>query len=442
MNGTRKLAVAALAAALAVIFTGGYFSAAKAQDPGGKQPYTMAEYNCYIAAQNEKNPAQQIKLLDECLQKYSNSALLVYEYPLYYQAYNQLKNFPKVIEYADKLIGLGDKADANARYGAYYARSFAYNNLNSNDKEQAAKARDAAIAGLKSMNEVKKPDNVDDKTFEEQFRKPAMILFNYTAASASMIAKDFPNAVQYYKATLALTPNEAVTWFRLGVAHLSSTPPHSLDGFWALAHSVALKGQTEAQVRKYLRTQMLNYQQPSCDNLLDAQMNELIALAGSSSDRPDSYKLPSSADLDAARKDMTIASVIADLKTGGDKGKVTWLASCGLEFPEVPGKLFEVRPGTDAVMLKLAFVTSDAEFQAATVPNMEVRVIGQPDAARLEKDGAPRFTGTLVSYDPDPAFLLHWDKAKVNAEDIPADKKAPVKKPPVRHPAAKKPPGR
>jgi hypothetical protein len=44
----------------------------------------------------------------------------------------------------------------------------------------------------------------------------------------------------------------------------------------------------------------------------------------------------------------------------------------------------------------------------------------------------------VMSYDPDPAFMLHWDKAKVNAEDIPADK-TPAKKPPVRRPAPKKP---
>ena len=54
--------------------------------------------------------------------------------------------------------------------------------------------------------------------------------------------------------------------------------------------------------------------------------------------------IPSAADLTAAQKDMTIASVITDLKAGGDKGKLTWLASCGLEFPEVPGKVIEVVP--------------------------------------------------------------------------------------------------
>ena len=81
------------------------------------------------------------------------------------------------------------------------------------------------------------------------------------------------------------------------------------------------------------------------------------------------------------------------------------------------------------MQLKVAFVTSDAEFDATTTPNMDVKVVGQPDAATLEKDNPVHFTGTLVSYDPDPAFMLHWDKAKVNEEDIPKEKGAPKKTP-------------
>ena len=130
---------------------------------------------------------------------------------------------------------------------------------------------------------------------------------------------------------------------------------------------------------------------------------------------------------------MTIASVFTDLKTGGDKSKLTWLAACGLEFPEVPGKVIQVVSG-DPLVLKIAFVTSDAEFDAATTPNMDVKVVGQPEAARVEKDSAVHFTGTLLSYDPDP-FFLHWDKAKVKAEDIPKEKGP--KKPPVHRPTRK-----
>jgi len=81
-------------------------------------------------------------------------------------------------------------------------------------------------------------------------------------------------------------------------------------------------------------------------------------------------------------------------------------------------------------------VTSDDEFEKATVPNMDVKVAGQPEAARVEKDSAIHFTGTLTSYDPDPAFFLHWEKAKVKEEDIPKEKAAP-KKPVRKRPATK-----
>jgi tetratricopeptide (TPR) repeat protein len=429
MNGIRILASLAIVAALGLM-VGGAPSAmalahAPAQDAGAKPQYTMAEYNAYTAAQSTKDPAQQVKQLDDFVSKYPNSALLVYVYPLYYNAYSQLKNFPKVIEYADKLLALGDKVEAPIRYQAYYARAFAYSNINPPpaDPEQAKKARQAAQDGLKTLNDLKKPDNMGQDDFDKQKKAPA-ILFSYTAANASMTLKDYAGAIESYKAVLALTPDDAITSYRIGQAYMAMSPPQQIDAFWAFARAVTAKGANAAQsnqVKTYLRKLIVNYQQAACENLTDAELSELLQLAGSSADRPASYSLPSSADLDAARKDMTIASVIADLKAGGDKAKVTWLASCGLEFPDVPGKLIEVIPG-DTVGLKVAFVTSDAEFDSKTTPDMDVKVVGQPDAARLEKDNPVRFTATLTSYDPDPAFMLHWDKAKVNEEDIPKEK--------------------
>jgi hypothetical protein len=57
-----------------------------------------------------------------------------------------------------------------------------------------------------------------------------------------------------------------------------------------------------------------------------------------------------------------------------------------------------------------------------------VKVVGQPEASRLAKDDGVRFSGTLVAYDPSP-LMLHWDKAKVNPEDIPSEKDAGKHKP-------------
>jgi tetratricopeptide (TPR) repeat protein len=436
MNGSRRLASLAMAAALCLMV--GSVASVKAQAPAGqdagaKPQYTMAEYNAYTAAQSTKDATQQIKQLDDFVAKYPNSALLIYVYPLYYNAYSQLKNYSKVIEYADKLLALGEKIEPPVKYQAYYARAFAYSNMNPApiDPEIAKKARQAAIDGLATLNALKKPDNMSQEDFDKQKKAPA-ILFNYTGANSSMSLKDYPAAIESYKAVLVLTPEDAITSYRIGQAYMAMTPPQQMDAFWYFAKATKNPNQAQAnQVKTYLRKLIQNYQQAACDNLVDAEFNELLQLAGSSADRPSTYTLPSSADLDAARKDMTIASVITELKAGGDKAKVTWLASCGLEFPDVPGKLIEVSPTSDGAGLKVAFVTSDAEFDAKTTPDMDVKVAGQPEAAKLEKDNPVRFTGTLVAYDPDPAFLLHWDKAKVNAEDIPKEKEKGKKKRPV-----------
>ncbi|HJX97099.1 MAG TPA: hypothetical protein VJ324_15850 [Candidatus Acidoferrum sp.] len=438
MSGTRKVAGLAMVAALCLILGNGLSAVAQAQaaaggqDAGaGKQPYTMPEYNSYQACASEKVPATQLKCLDDFVSKYPNSALLIYVYPLYVQAYGQLKNYQKVIEYADKVIGLGEKIDPGGQYQALYAHCFAYNALTpaqQADPATAKAARDSAVAGLKALDAVKKPDSMTDDAFATQ-KKQIQIYFNGTAAQASAAVKDYAGAIPFYKAMLVLNPDDGVTSYRLGLAYEALTPPQHMDAFWSIARAVSAKGATQAQstkVKDYLRKLIVNYQQAACENLTDAELAELLQLASSSVDRPASYNIPSSADLDAVRKDMTIKSVVEDLKAGGEKSKVTWLAACGLEFPGVPGKVIENAPG-DPIVLKVAFVTSDAEFDAATVPNMEVKIVGQPDVARVEKDSAIHFTATLVSYDPDPAFMLHWEKGKVSEEDIPKEKSAPKK---------------
>jgi len=189
-------------------------------------------------------------------------------------------------------------------------------------------------------------------------------------------------------------------------------------------------------VKTYLRKLIVNFQGGTvCDSLTDAEMTELLQLAASSVERPASYKIPSSAELDAARQSMTIASVYGDLKAGGDKAKLTWTASCGLEFPDIPGKVIEVAGAADPVVIKSAFVTTDAEFESKNVAEMEFKVPGQPEAGKLAKDAFIHTTATLVSYEPDPAFMIHLEKGKVSPDDLPKEK-APAKKP-VRKPPAK-----
>ena len=412
------------------------------QDQAAKPAYTLAEYNQYKAADAEQNPQAKIKALDAFVMMYPNSTLMPYIYRDYYLTDYALKNFAGTIDYADKMIALGDKVDTQghleaeiARAQAFYVGSGADKSLQTPDAQ--TKARDAAVAGLKTLDDWKKPDPMAAADFDKTV-KTYKAMFNGIAAMTSNALKDYPAAAGYYKTVLAMDPSDAISHFRLGVVYLQMTPPQANDGFWELARSIALKspqGPPEAQVKTYMKNQLIRYQQPSCDKLADDQINELLTLAAGTGDRPATLNIPSAADLQKARDDT--ANFLPALMMGGDAGKVMWLASCGLEYPDVGVRIMEA-PTVDGdnVTLKVFRGATPEEIEAATAPNMEVKIEGQPEAKKLEKDAVVRFTGTLVGYTQSP-FLLTWDKAKINMEDLPEDK-GPAKKAPAKKAPAKK----
>jgi tetratricopeptide (TPR) repeat protein len=474
------------------------------QPPAAKTPYTLAEYNAFQACASQTDPQARIQSCDDFASKFPNSVLLPLVYQTDYQAYNQLKDYPKTIEAIDKFLavpedkltvipGVTKEKVTGDRLQALYIRAVAFNQVfnekDPNAQDELTKARQAALDGLKVLGELPKPANMTDDQFAQQ-KKPPEILFNYTAGSAAFQLKDYKDAIDSFNAVLADKSDDAATYFRLGVAYLqlagqqtkqpetpatspNGQPPATpgatatataattdpgtndlyMNGFWALARSIALKGPGEAQMRTYLRAQMFNYEQPACGSLLDQQMSELIQLAGTTPTRPATYALPSAADLSKVLQSSNLLSILTDLQAGGDKGKMIWLAVCGQEIPDVVGKIIDITPGTDSIDFKVFTAATGEEIQAGTTPNLDVTVWTaphtdaaaatpaagaaaqtatpapvQPEAARLQKGDAIKFTGTLVSYDTQP-FLVHFDKCKVDASVIPPEKGAPKRRP-------------
>jgi hypothetical protein len=459
MIGTRKVAGLAIVAALCLTLGNGRSALARpqataggAQDQGAnKQAYTMPQFNGEQACAQEKNPTTQVRCFDDLLAKYPDLSpeLLKFIFPLYMQSYGQLKDYQHVIVYADKMVGLGEKIDAIAKFNAYYSHAMAYTTLLGGkgpwqtDPTLAKGTIGAVTSGLTTLDTVKKPDGVTDDAWAAQL-KQFKIALNSVGAQAATVQKDYPTVINFYKAVLAVNPEEPITNYNLGRTFLLLNPPQQMDAMWYVARAVSSKNATQQQVtqiKPYLRKLIENYQGGSvCDSITDSELNEILQLAASSADRPSSYSIASGADLDNARKDMTIATVMADLKAGGDKSKLTWMASCGLEFPGMIGKVIEVvAPAAEGqpVVLKIAFVTSDAEFDSKTTADMEVKIPDQPQVAKMEKDSPVHFSGFLTSYDPDPAFMMHWEKGKVAEEDLPKEKTTPKKttKRPTKRPS-------
>ncbi|MGB6482413.1 MAG: hypothetical protein WBE86_02885 [Candidatus Acidiferrales bacterium] len=409
---------------------------AQDEQQSAKTPYTLPEYNAYQAAAGQTDPQAKIQALDDFVTKFPNSSLLPLVYQQYYTAYNQTKNYPKLIEYVDKFIAVpedkyllipgmskerltGDKVQA--LYFRAVAFNQAFNDKDANAADELTKARQSAIDGLNLLGQIPKPANMTDDQFAQQ-KKPFVILFNYTAGSAAYRAKDYKNAIDSYNAYIASSGSTdqtvAATYFQIGVAYLqlaaqqtpaqapasSQTPPNGqppatgstpaaapadtsgltdlyMNGFWSLARSIALKGPGEMQMRSYLRAQMFNYEQPACGSLLDDQMNELVQLAGTQATRPTTYSLPSASDLGKVLQASNLLSILTDLQGGGDKAKMTWLAVCGQEIPSVVGKIIDITPGTDSIDFKVFTAATGEEIQAGTAANLDVTVYTATPAA-------------------------------------------------------------
>jgi len=404
----------------------------------GKTSYTIPEYNAFQAARAETNAQNRIKLLDDFVSKFPSSTLMTYVDQLYVSTYTELKNYPKVIESADKMLAMGDKLDSGTRLQVLQTRvqvfPFAFNPKAPDAHDQLVKERDAAKEGADLLAKYPKP--ADSKLTDEQFaeqKKPGIAFFDAAAGFADLQLKDYPAAVEAFQGATADNPKDAISYYREGLAYLGEAPPQSVDGFWALARAINLGVPDADKIKDYLRRAILVYEQPGCDSSVDAQLSELLTLAGASGDRPATYTIPAAADLQKIAASSTILTVLTDLGGGGDKAKQTWLAICGAQFPGVVGKIIEVKQGEGFVSFEVFTGADETEVQNATTANMDVKVwtaappastpnaaqeTPQPDVTRLAKDDGVRFSGAIVSYDPTP-FLLHWDQVKVDPTTIP-----------------------
>ncbi len=419
--------VAVLLAVGSAAWAQGAAPAAAAQaNPG----YTTAEYNAYTAAKNATTPQEKIRLLDDFMVKYNTPALLQFIYREYYTTYLGLRNIPKTIEYIDKYLALGDKLTPVDRLSALATRAQVYvagsTDAALQTPDMLTKAREAAAQGLTAVATLPKPAAATDEQFNTT-KKNIGFIFNSASGIAASQQKEWKAAQTSFKSALALNAEDNTTHYRLGVAYLMDTPPQANDGFWELGRAIALRIQGADQVKAYLRGRLIQYQQPGCEKSADEEVNQILTLSAASADRPVNFNIPNAQDLQAARDDRD--NFIPWLQEGGQHGQTMWLATCGLEYPDVVVRVMEVVPGDapDKFTLKVFRAPTEEEMKAASAPNMEIHIAGQPDVRRIPKDDYIRFTGTVTGYQPTP-FLLTWDEAKVNADDLkdlPAETPAP-----------------
>ena len=394
-----------------------------------------AEYDAYNAIEQAAMPNQRVELADKYLAAYPESKVAERVYALKLQAYQQLNNSQKIEETAAKLLELNPK-----NFQALYLLSFLIpRTLNVQDPSAGAKLDTVAgyaARGLEELAAMQMPQGMQPAQFEEQ-KKQSAAVFHQTAGFAALQKKDYAKAAESLRRSAEINPNDGLTFYWLGSAHLSPQPPQHDPGIWAMARAVsisgpnALPGPIQQQVRDYV-TKVYEARHGSRNGL-----EQVLAQAATAPFPPAGFRVltleetpeyqaeqealrrQEEARLEAERQvalrkqrlleELTTFDVIAQyLQEGGQKGNDTWEILHGQELP-LSGKVVSATPAARPTTIRLA-VSPELAEQAGKF-DVEL-TLGTPHPRALAAGQDIMFSGTFDSYTARP-FLLKMVSGKI-----------------------------
>src|SRR3979490_301354 len=126
--------------------------------PQKKDTKDPAEYNAYVGAVQQQDPAAKISGLEAFLTQYPNSVMKEDALELLMGTYQQANNQAKVIDTANRLLSVNPE---NARALVLLA-------YNERASQKWADAKQHAERGLQAVAKMAKPDGASDADFTKQ----------------------------------------------------------------------------------------------------------------------------------------------------------------------------------------------------------------------------------------------------------------------------------
>jgi len=411
-------------------------AAQPAQAPVIKDP---AEYNAYVAAIGQKDPAAQISGLEAFLTQYPNSIMKVAALQTLMGDYQQTNNQQKTVDTAAKLVAI-DSCNVRAlALLAYFKRLQAQGGA-ANAPQLLADAKKYAQMGLDCLPKFTKPEGTSDADFQKM--KDQMTgIFNAAIGIAALTDKDYDAARKALRIAVDSSPDSQKDFsvvYPLALAYAGPTPPDPkltpdpINAIWfaARASTVAPNAQYQTQIEKYAKGQYMKYHAGE-DGWAD-----VLAQAKASPTQPVGFTIkpaPTPAEqahnmaiatdptkMDFAQWEFILsngAQADQDLVWNAIKGKPVQMNG---QVMKATATEFQIAGSSDDIDAKKADITLTFEDK---VP-----------LKLIPKEGASLdFQGEPASYTPNP-FMMTMEKGKLLKAAAPA---APAKKAPVHHkPAA------
>ena len=412
---TVVLGVAALAAAQnAAQPAQGQPSAPQTQAPVIKDP---AEYNAYVGATQQKDPAAEISGLEAFLTQYPNSIMKPQALEILMALYQQT-NSPKVMDAAQRVLAVNPDNVKALVVLAYSERA----------TQKWADAKQHAEHALEVLPKWTKPDGVSDADFAKQKTQFTFIMESVAGFSALQL-KDYASAQKHLRTAVEADPTNVENVYALATALLPpSTPADEVNGLFFIARAVNLITDPtgKEQVKKFGRSKYMRYHggEDGWTDLLAQTASTTLPPAGftikpapTPAEQAHNFVVATAPDkMDFAQWEFILANGSQedrDTVWNAIKGKAVQLN--GTVIKATPTE-FQIAGSLDDIEAKKADITLtfEAPIPAKMIPK---------EAASLDFQGEP------ASYTPNP-FMMTMEKGK-----LPTPKPAP-KAPVHKKPAA------
>jgi tetratricopeptide (TPR) repeat protein len=405
--------------------------------PGGqaspkKEIKNPAEYNAYVNAIQQTNPAQKAQLLEAFLQTYPQSVMKEDATELLMAAYQQAGDAQKTLDAAQRVLQTNPNNVRALALLAYNYRAAAANG-GPQMQDNLAKAQQYGQQGLQALQNMQKPDGMSDADFTKLHNETGAI-FDGAVGFAALQAKDYATAQKDFQ--------QAVSWesqpniadiYPLATADLEAKPMNP-EGFWFIVKAANLaQGGTQQTILDYGKKKYIRYHGS------DQGWNELVkdATSNSSVMPPANFTVAAAppppspseqaADLVKSKKptDMSFAEWELVLSSGNQQAADAVWNAIKDKAVKLVAQVISATPNG----IQLAGSEDDIEAKKADVTLNMAKAL----PARLVPQAGAQiaFQGTIQSYTPNPFVMTMTDGILLDKNGNPVSTGAPA-----HHPAA------
>jgi hypothetical protein len=402
-----------------------------AQAPAAPVIKDPAEYNAYMGAIQQKDPAGQISGLEAYLTQYPNSVMKIAALQTLMQDYQQTNNQAKTIETAQKLV-TADPCNVRALALLSYIDRLKAQGGDTNAKQDLVDAQKYGQSGLDCMPKFTKPPGTSEADFDKMKGQMDGI-FNAAIGISDLTDKNYDGARKTLRAAEDSSPDEQKDFsvvYPLALAYAGPTPPQPsvaadpIDAIWyaARASVVAPNPQYQQQIEKYAKSQYMKYHGG------DDGWNDVLTQAKASADPPAGFAIkpaPTPAEqahnmLQGTTPDKMDFATWQFIFTNGSKDDqdAVWNA--------IKGKAVQMQ-GTVIHATSTEFdIAGSADDIDAKKADITLNFPEKVPLRMVPKDGATLdFQGEPSSYTSNP-FMMTMDNGKLLKAASPTPAKKPV----------------